>query len=329
VTILAQGDVVINGTIWLDASNQTPGPGGFFGGAEYQAGFGPGGGAPGQHGRWIGPLSLVPIIGGSGSGGGFYPGGGGGGAIVIASSTSIQCSGQIRANGFGQAGATFGSGGAIRLVANSVTGNCMLLAASGSGVNPGLIRIEAQPGQLLYTGSSSPSAVLSTINPQILPTPTTAALTIASIGGFPVSSDAGVRPGTVDLVLPSALPDPLSVVVQGRNIPVGTQVSMNITPAGSYTPGTLIGSVDLSSATLQVSGLDRNAETHMFVFSTFNVPQSAALLNPNGPNHVAKVRIQAAPGQPSTMAFLRQDGSVIDPKKLPASLLQHLGYQQR
>jgi hypothetical protein len=116
--------------------------------------------------------------------------------------------------------------------------------------------------------------------------------------------------------------------VQGRNIPVGTQVNMN--PSGSsgvaYTPGTLTGSLDLSTATLQVSGLNRNAETHLFVFVTFDVPQSAALLNPPGPNHLAHVRIQAAPGKASSMEFLRRDGSVIDPKKIPAALLNHLGH---
>jgi hypothetical protein len=344
VTILAQGDVVINGTIWLDASGQTPGPGGFFGGTSQggnlQPGFGPGGGAPGQSGQWVGPLSLVPPIGGSGGGSshstcaGDNAGGGGGGAVVIASSTSIQLGGNIFTRGavYTQGGfcspGTSGAGGAIRLVANSISGGGTLNAGGPVG-NNGIVRIEAQIGQLLYTGSSTPSAVLSPINPTIIPTPTTAALTIASIGGFPVFSDAGVRPGTVDLVLPRALSDPLSVVVQGRNIPVGTQVKMNISGStgATFTAGTLAGSLAQSLATLTVSGLDRNAETHLFVFATFDVPQTAALLNPSGPDQIAKVRIEAAPGQPSTMAFLRRDGSAIDPKKIPAALLQHFGYQ--
>lgn len=254
---------------------------------------------------------------------------------MIASSTSIQCSGGIFARGsfngnfFGSAPA--GAGGAIRLIANSVAGGCELRATAGDGANHGVIRIEAQSGQLLYTGSSTPSAVLSTINPAIIPTSTTAALTIASIGGFPVLSDAGVRPGTVDVVLPRALSDPISVAVQGRNIPVGTQVNMNLSGSSgvTYTPGTLAGSLDLSTATLLVSGLNRSTETHLFVFATFDVPQSAALLNPAGPNHVAQVRVQAAPGKPSTMAFLRRDGSEIDPKKIPWRLLAHLEHPNR
>src|SRR5438128_3435684 len=99
VIMLAQGTVTILGFISVDglsdpdtpAFNTTPGPGGFYGGAPYQPGFGPGGGTPNSpfNGRWVGPLSLVPIIGGSGAAGGSgCYGPGGGGAIGIASSTS-------------------------------------------------------------------------------------------------------------------------------------------------------------------------------------------------------------------------------------------------
>jgi hypothetical protein len=340
VVILAQGDVVITGsTIRVNASGQIPGPGGFYGGATNQAGFGPGGGAPGQPGQWVGPLSLVPPIGGSGAGGRISingQGGGGGGAIVIASSTSIQCDGgSIQADGsfsYTSAPEGFGSGGAIRLVANSVTGSCNLLARGNSNnPNHGIVRVEAQVGGLLYTGLSIPSAVLSVINPEIIPTSTTAALNISSIGGFPVFSDAGTRPGTVDVVLPRALTDPIAVAVQGTNIPVGTAVNLNLSGSSgtTYVPGTLAGSFDLSTATLQVSGLDRLAETHLFVFATFDVPQSAALFNPEGPDHVDKVLVQAEPGQPSTMAFLRKDGSRIEPEKVPTQLLAYFSYPNR
>jgi hypothetical protein len=344
VTIRALGDVVIDGAIVLDASGRAPGPGGFYGGRPAQPGFGPGGGAPQTTGNWVGPLSLVPAIGGSGGGGGCpdYPdpprdswGGGGGGAVVIASSTSITVAGAIYARGGDRSGCYStsgapsgpGSGGAIRLVANAITVSGRLEATGGAD---GLIRVEAPIAALSFTGLSFPTAVLSLINPTIVPIPTTAALTIASIGGFPVLSDAGVRPGTVDVVLPRGLTDPIPVVVQARNIPVGTQVRLNVTGSSgaTYTQGSLAGSLALSTATLSVSGLDRTAESHLFVFATFDVPQSAALLNPSGPDHVAKVRVETAPGQPSTMAFLRRDGSVIDPKKISAALLQHLGYQK-
>jgi hypothetical protein len=347
IIILAQGNVVINGNIFVDAASgsRTPGPGGFFGGDVGQAGFGPGGGAPGQAGLWVGPLSLVPIIGGSGGGGATstFGGGGGGGAVVIASSTSIQCNGGIFARGSSLNTSAFGpgAGGAIRLVANSISGGCTLDArgglntftgVGGNNANAGIIRIEAP--SVNYTGTPTPNAVITlAVNPQIIPTSTTASLTVASIGGFPVLSDAGSRPATVDVVLPRALTDPIAVVVQSSKIPVGTQVLLNLSGSTgvTYTPGTLAGSFDQSTATLQVTGLNRSAETHLFVYATFDVPQGqqAAILNPAGPDQVAKVQVRAAPGRPSTMAFLRRDGSEIDPRKIPPKLLAYLNQPDR
>ena len=113
VYMLAQGNVTIAGGIDISAGTdpdipfpvKTPGPGGFYGGDCNSPGFGPGGGTapPSQDGTWVGPLTLVPPVGGSGGyglqGAGCCVGGGGGGAIVIASSTTISVSGLIYANG--------------------------------------------------------------------------------------------------------------------------------------------------------------------------------------------------------------------------------------
>src|SRR6266403_1554 len=152
VIMLAQGNVTIAGAMSVSAQGGTriPGPGGFYGGAAGSPSFGPGGGAsvPGSasDGKWVGSLSLVPIIGGSGAGGYFGNpcdcfGGGGGGAIVIASSSSIVLQGAIYANG--ASGVTlFGSGGAIRLVANAlnVTGSLQALGRTTDASESGVIR---------------------------------------------------------------------------------------------------------------------------------------------------------------------------------------------
>ena len=130
VTMLAQGNVTIAGTINISASQpyigvSGPGPGGFYGGNPGTPGWGPGGGAAGPtsglaagNGQWIGPLSLFPNIGGSGGGGGYYatdyffvcgsgiPGGGGGGAIITA--------GAIMPGWEGGGGGTNGGEGAPR-----------------------------------------------------------------------------------------------------------------------------------------------------------------------------------------------------------------------
>lgn len=346
VIMLAQGNVQIDGTIDVSAppspstavppGSRVPGPGGFYGGAVNQPGFGPGGGAAGGFGgSWVGPLSLVPIIGGSGAGG--YAtssfgivGGGGGGAITIASSTQIilTSAASIKANGgcsFSNGGSC-GSGGAIRLVANSINVAGILHALAGSGSAHGVIRLEAPQGVLIFTGTSTPAAALSTINPVVVPS-NTPSLQIVSVGGYPVPSYSGTRFDTVDLLLPNQITDPINVVVQGSNIPVGTQVK--ITSSAISTTGTLQGTLQSSTATLTISNLDRTvgAVNYLFVYATFNPPAISQNYNPKGRDQVTKVRLESAPGARSKFVFLRKDGTEIDPKRLPPAFLQEFGMQ--
>lgn len=135
VTLLATGDVTIDGTLNLNGTDSLPpaatgtsvrpgsagGPGGYKGGnggvsgaSSATNGQGPGGGIPsfigstsrangGSYGASASFVSLLPLFGGSGGGGGDNDvnntaggsGAGGGGAIVVASSTKIT----ITANG--------------------------------------------------------------------------------------------------------------------------------------------------------------------------------------------------------------------------------------
>lgn len=336
VVMLVQGDVTIAGAINVSASSDpdyparysTPGPGGFYGGAPGQDGLGPGGGqaSPYHDGKWVGPLSLVPIIGGSGGAGvGGHGGGGGGGAIVIASSTSIVCSGSIFANGvFGD---TTGSGGAIRLVANSINVSGGFSAYGCCGVGPGIVRLEAPTGALTFTGSSSPAAVLSPINPVIV-SAAPPQLTIISIGGYPIPSYAGSRFDTVDLLLPNQLTDPINIVLRASNIPLGTQIDVKaLNGSGSevFTPGTLTGTFESSTATATASNLNRASVTFLIATATFNPPQGAAVFNPKGPDQVAKVRVEAAPGAKPKYIFLRGDGTMIEVAKVPKAFLQQFG----
>jgi len=339
VILLAQGDVTIQGSVDVSATmtyfgqnpSRVPGPGGFYGGASGQPGFGPGAGSSTtKDAKWVGALSLVPIIGGSGGFGRAdygVEGTGGGGAIVIASSTSVTvpAGSSINANG-GSAGypTGFGSGGAIRLVANTVTVAGNLYAYAQSNQGHGVIRLEAPAGALAFTGYAAPDAVLSTINPQIVAS-AISSLSILSIGGYQVPAYSGQRLDTVDLLLPMQLPDPISVVVAASNIPLGTQVGIafGTTNAGSVTPGTLSGSLGSSTATVQVSGLNRGSLAYLFVSATFGVSLGAASMNPPGPDQVAQVRVTAAPGAAPQFSFQRADGSTIDSRQLPAELLNY------
>lgn len=322
-----------------------PGPGGFYGGAVDQSGFGPGGGAPNTPGQWIGPLSLVPPIGGSGAGGNIsgpgdvkVVGGGGGGAIVIASSLQITISGEINANGggaysywgSGSANSWGGGGGAIRLVANSVTVAGQLVAMGGNQYGgpggPGTIRIEAPYNSRVFTGSANPPAVLSEINPTIVPTKPPL-LTIQSIGGYAVPSNSGSSFSTIDLLLPKQLQDPIPVVVVGTNIPVGSPVTIGFSGSvgATATTGTLNGTTASSTATLYISGLTRSAVTYLFVLATFDPTLIATDLHQTGPNAVSRVEVASAPGKKTTYRFLRPDGSEVASSSVPVALFRALG----
>lgn len=350
VIILAQGAVTIGGKIELSGgldyahqlgSTSAPGPGGFAGGASLgQNGFGPGGGNIGDpHGKWVGPVSLVPVIGGSGGRtdlAGGSQGGGAGGALVIASSSSITltATGIIDAQGRAghSSGNTFGggSGGAIRLVANSVNVAGTLTAYGSSnfiGGHAGVIRLEAPAGSLSFIGTANPLPIISTtINPQIMIGSTTPSLAITSIGGFPVGYTAG-RPDVVDLILPNQLADPINVVVQAHNIPVGTTVNLNISgpSSGSVTPGTLSGTTASSSASIAVSGLSRTGATFIIAIADFSLPASLAQANRTGPNQIAKVRVIAKPYADSKLVFMRSDGTEIDLPSVPKTIQQQFG----
>ena len=341
VIMLAQGAVNIAGTINISANGQNPGPGGFRGGDPGQPGWGPGGGQPGwggaaQSGQWVGPLSLVPIIGGSGGGGmspsGCYDyynnwpisGGGGGGAIAIASSSSIAVSGSIQANGSvnsttctGIAYGTSGAGGAIRLVANSINVSGTLSAA--------MARLEAPLSSNSYNGSGT-VPVVATINPLIAPV-NPPSISISSIGGYQVPSYSGSSFSTIDLMLPTQLQDPIPIVVIGTNIPVGSPVRLSFSGPGgpTFTASTLSGTTASSSATLYASGLSRSGVTYLFVLATFDPTLIATNLKPGGPDAVSRVELAAAPGQTTTYRFLRHDGSEVNLSSVPSELRRAFG----
>ena len=332
VIMLAQGAVLISGTINVSGSNnRTPGPGGFYGGAPGQDGFGPGAGlASGQYnGSWIGPLSLVPIIGGSGgAGAGPYisTSGGGGGAIVIASSLSVTMavgSSILASGGCGGGcnggGGSLGGAGAIRLVSNSII-------VSG-GFNAAIVRLEAPLNAVIMNSQGGTPPVISTINPAIVPL-NPPVLNIISIGGYPVPSYSGSSFSTIDVMLPTQLQDPIPVVVQATNVPVGSPVSIAFSGSSGATSTTanLAGTNASSSATVYVSGLIRTqAVTYLFVSTTFSASLISTNLNKANPSGISKIELAAAPGQKTKYRFLREDGSEVSVAKVPEDIRRLFG----
>jgi hypothetical protein len=327
LTILASGDVVIAGQIFIDGltpgnngSGGLGGPGGGNGGAGGLGfdqsfsgvpgdgpgggnggggiasgtagsggggGFGTAGGTAGSAGALngiggpkFGAPTILPLIGGSGGGGGGATnntraggGGGGGGAILIASSGTITISGTIFARGGN--GAFFsnlatgggGSGGAVRLIANTINGGGNL-NVSGGGITgcfiscggnggQGYVRIEAY-NYSGFTGTTSPVNVASLSFPHPITPPNSPALRIASVGGVTAPATPGGSLQSVpDVIVPSAQPNPVTVALEAANIPVGTVISVTLTPSnGTRTTvqsGPLSGTLAASTASASVN----------------------------------------------------------------------------
>jgi hypothetical protein len=325
VTILASGDVVIGGRIFVDGASWNGrfggagGPGGFRGGnggtpidnINGTTGDGPGGatgaiggtagiasggaggffrigsngilksgdGVVGQAGPRYGTKTLIPLIGGSGGGGGSSGvgsstvgggGGGGGGAILIASSGNISfpansdgSRGIYARSGeggprFGTASGGSGSGGAIRIVANIVSGNPCLDVSSGPDNfnvptgSPGIIRIEGFDLTQYVPRCSTSEQTLGQPNPVTLPnTPT---LVIASVGGVAAPANPlGLINGAPDIIVPTSVPNPVPVVVNGTNLPSGTAIQVKLTPETGATATTVGGNLSGSTASSSVT----------------------------------------------------------------------------
>jgi hypothetical protein len=324
----------------LYGSNGYPGGGGGFNGA---GGNGWNNGALG--GAAYGQASLLPLIGGSGGGGGASGntfsgagGGGGGGAILIASSGTFSVSGYVLADGGGggmSSGTSCGgsggagSGGAIRIVAEKVDrgGNAGYLYArggngggncQGNGGNgaAGFTKLESNTITNWNTGYSNPA--YSYTLPGKLFVPNSPTLTIASVAGVAVPANPT---GVADISLPDNTAMPVSVVINGSNIPVNTSVKLylvrsNGTRSEAPSSPALGGTDAASTATSSVTFLAGN--TTIMASVTYTVTELLALNLPkfNG-EYVAKVRVETEMGGRSKTTYITASG-----KEYPADPAQ-------
>jgi hypothetical protein len=233
---LVQSNVVINGTV--DVSAQPPsglnggagGPGGWAGGSGFGSGTsgqGPGGGTNGSNGSYnYGNVFLIPLLGGSGGGGiGGTGASGGGGAILIAVSTSMVVNGAILAKASG--GASFGSGGAVRLVASQISGNGQI-RCDVNNICLGRIRFDTYDDE--FAGSVSGQF---TQGSQFVIIPTVGQLpqlTVTSVGGVPVSASPTGVLSTPDAVISAQQNNPIPIVVSCVNLPLNSAITVSVNP---------------------------------------------------------------------------------------------------
>jgi hypothetical protein len=258
----------------------TPGNNGWVGSS---GSFGTVGGSTIEHssqhpaGDMYGSPYLVPLIGGSGGGGGTSQyaqgnvsragGGGGGGAILIAAANIITINGAITANGgssdaFASNGGGGGSGGAVRLIASVVNGNGTITSDGGrayinnyywwnqtsySYAGLGTVRIDALNNN--HTGSIS--AVLTrgfqpiVLQPQLEQTE----LSISSVGGIAVANNPTGLLTNPDVIVPANQQNPVSIVVGCTNIPLGTEIIVDV----KSTYGQVVRAVGMNNIGTQAS----------------------------------------------------------------------------
>ena len=248
VVWLVSSNVTINGAVSLNGgassttSHSRGGPGGFRGTYASPAvwgigGFGPGGGNYNQHGAYSGSYGnarIVPLIGGSGAGQGEYftsrgPGTGGGGALLLASAGTVSISGTIRANGQQDSNGFFvgGSGGAVRIIGNRISGSGLVTAQSAT---LGRIRLET----LLYAGTVTTypfTAVVPPDEPVMLwPPDNSPQVRVVSIGGQPAPADPGasLSPPGGDVNIGNS--GSVQVLIEGRNLATNATMTVRVTP---------------------------------------------------------------------------------------------------
>ncbi|MBA5868083.1 MAG: hypothetical protein GDA67_15430 [Nitrospira sp. CR1.3] len=247
---LLNGPVTIAGT--LDVSSrkiagignntflgfELPGPGGFRGaGSNTTGGLGPGGTDSGSHAsygtgtRAYGNSRVVPLIGGSGAGSSGNYGEAGGGAILIAATSLVTLNGAVRANAsvdsFGPPLNPGGSGGAIRMICDSLSGTGQLRATpTGSatgGSNKGRIRIEINQGGIASSDPAYSQGVVGSIA-QLWPEDVVAdspSTRVVSLGSNNVPTDPQASFEFPYADVNTATSGAQTLVIECKNIPTG------------------------------------------------------------------------------------------------------------
>jgi len=350
VYILATGNVTILGWIvvdggWTDSSGGNApgvgGPGGYDGGyggmdgAAGGAGLGPGGGSAGiggsfgtlaqcnQAGTVYGNVRVIPLLGGSGGGGqnsaSTNPGNGGAGgagAILIASSGTINITnGVITAIGGmsyrGLAGG--GSGGTIKLVANTISDSYYTLHVDGGPGSCyggyGRIRLEAFNIGNITSFFAYSTGLPSSVFLSNIPT-----LSITSIAGVNVPSSPTASFLTPDLALPNTTTNPVAVALSASYIPAGANVTVSATPQYGNTTtanAALIGTGASSTAIVNIN-LSTDYVSVIMAYITYSL-QAAMYYDGEKIN---RVRVASSMGGKSEAVYITESGHEIKAEKL-------------
>jgi hypothetical protein len=242
---------------------------------------------------------------------------------LIASSTSINVTGTIKSSGgnsssgpesWGTGGG--GSGGAIRLVANVISGNGSITAKNGLATaysaHGGLGRIRLEADVNNRTGSTDPSYTIglpSNVFPASPP-----GLSITSISGTAVPASPGGTYNQPDMLLPSTTTNPVGVDISASNIPAGTTVKVWIIPQyGSATSvDAILSGTDQSSTASASINLSTTYSNIVTAEATFTVLQAMYW---NG-EEIDKVKVATRMGGEPETVYVTRSG-----KEIPGNLI--------
>lgn len=262
---LAQGDVTIEGEIYLNTINDTDaGAGGFPGGSLQHPGMGPGASGEfdipavhavsGENVEAYGNAFLVPALGGSGAVDYYERVCHGGGSIILASSRSIT----IGSFGHISTSSWHASSGSIRLIAPVIhnMGDVNLPKIEiGDSQNIGRARIESfitMGSPLVSTSTKAYGTVVETTPGPAIIEPPIKIVSVQPTGGdaLAVPQKPGASGSDPDLTIDAV--DVCTVTVQAKGIPLGTPVIITIWNEAlgkfEYTTGGLEGTLEQSTA---------------------------------------------------------------------------------
>jgi hypothetical protein len=287
----------------------------------------------GVGGPKFGAPTLLPLTGGSGGGGGGAannvrggPGGGGGGAILIASSGTITLSGSILARGgngiyitTNSGGGGGGAGGGVRLIANTISGTGSINVTGGNGGcyqscggsgGQGYVRLEAYDTNS-FTGATSPSNIASLSFPHPVTPPNSPALRIASVGGVNApAAPAGSLQSVPDIIVPASQPNPVTVALEGANMPLGTVIQVVLTPSrGARTTvqsSGLAGSEPASTASASVTLPGGISVVSALAVIDLTIASAKPLFMEG--ERVNRIEVAATFGGPSELTYVTQSG---------------------
>lgn len=217
-----------------------------------------------------------------------------------------------------------GSGGSIRLIAESLAGNGTISAYAGSGPsgyyngssnasggNGSLGRIRLEYNSKTRTAVTYPTYTYGA-SASAVPT-TTPTLAVLSIGGADVPATSQGLMSAPDVNLPWGTVNPLNIVVKGTNIPVGTSITIKSSPSvgtAVTATGTLAGTDADSSVTIPIS-IATAYPSVITATCTYTVIASNGAPIYAGGERVEKVRVASVVGGASSFTYITESGREI------------------